>query len=84
MVRRGRIKFFISNAGLEVNVIYKIIKKEVDLMKKHALLVFSIAFLAIGILGIIGVGFFHSNQILEIIEIVLGGVGLLLVFGRMK
>lgn len=53
-------------------------------MKKHALLVFSISFLAIGILGIIGVGFFHSNQILEIIEIVLGGVGMLLVFGRMK
>jgi len=53
-------------------------------MKKHALLVFSLAFLAIGILGLIGVGFFHSNTVLEIIQIVLGGVGLLLVFGKLK
>jgi|AGTN01.2.fsa_nt_gi hypothetical protein len=53
-------------------------------MKRHALLIASIAFLAIGILGLIGVSFFHSNQILEIIEIVLGGVGLLLVFGKLK
>ena len=53
-------------------------------MKKHALLIFSIAFLLIGILGIIGVGFFNANQILLIIEIALGGFGLLLVFGKLK
>lgn len=53
-------------------------------MKKHALLIASIAFLAIGILGLVGVGFFQSNQTLEIVEIVLGGIGLLLVFGRLK
>ena len=51
-------------------------------MKKHALLIFSIAFLLIGISGIIGVGFFNANQILLIIEIALGGFGLLLVFGN--
>lgn len=51
---------------------------------KRALLVFSICFLAIGILGLIGVGFFASNQILEIAEIVLGGIGLLFAFGRLK
>ena len=53
-------------------------------MKKHALLIFSIAFLAIGILGLIGIGFFSSNTILEIIETALGGIGLLFVFGKLK
>ena len=53
-------------------------------MKKHALLVFSIAFMAIGFLGLIGVGFFHSNTVLEIIEIVFGGIGLLIEFGKIK
>ena len=53
-------------------------------MKKHALLILNIALLAIVILGIIGVGFFSANQILLIIDIVLGGVGLLLVFGKIK
>lgn len=62
----------------------KKITRKVITMRKHALLVFSLAFLGIGILGLIGVGFFHSNSVLEIVQIVLGGVGLLLVFGRLK
>ena len=53
-------------------------------MKKHALLVFSIAFIAVGALGLIGVGFFQSNTVLEIAEIVFGGLGLLIEFGKIK
>jgi hypothetical protein len=53
-------------------------------MKKNALLFASIAFLVIGILGLVGVAFFQSNQILEIVEIVFGGIGLLLVFNKLN
>ncbi len=53
-------------------------------MKKHALLVFSIAFIAIGLLGLIGVSFFHSSTLLEIVEIAFGGIGLLIEFGKIK
>ncbi|MDP2892406.1 MAG: hypothetical protein Q8O09_04645 [Bacillota bacterium] len=53
-------------------------------MKRIALLVLSIAFLSIGILGLVGVGFFKSSEVLEIIEIVLGGGGLLIAFGKWR
>ena len=68
----------------QLNIIVKNIRKKRDIMKKNALLIFSIAFLAIGGLGLIGIGFFKANLILMIIEIVLGAVGLLLVFGKIK
>jgi hypothetical protein len=53
-------------------------------VKKTALAVLSIAFLVIGIFGLVGVGFFSSNTVLEIIEIVLGGGGLLISLGKWK
>jgi hypothetical protein len=58
--------------------------KEAYPVKKTALAVLSIAFLVIGIFGIVGVGFFSSNTVLEIIEIVLGGGGLLISLGKWK
>lgn len=52
-------------------------------LKRSLTLVLSIAFLAIGILGLLGVGFFSSNNVLEIIQVALGAVGLLLAFGKL-
>lgn len=53
-------------------------------MKKTALVVLSIAFLVIGVFGVVGVGFFSSNTILGIIEIILGAGGLLISLGKWK
>lgn len=52
-------------------------------LKKNFYLILSIAFVVIGVLGLLGVGFFSSNVVLEIIEIVLGALGLLFSFGKL-
>lgn len=53
-------------------------------MKRTALIVLSIAFLVIGIFGLIDVKFFQANTILEVIEVVLGAVGLIISLGKWK
>jgi len=52
-------------------------------LKRSYFLIMSIAFIVIGVLGLLGVGFFSSNTVLEIIQIVIGGLGLLFSFGKL-
>jgi hypothetical protein len=53
-------------------------------MKKTALIVLSIAFLVIGIFGLMDIKFFQSNTILEIIEVVSGSIGLIISLGKWR
>lgn len=52
-------------------------------LKRSFYLIMSIAFLVIGVLGLLNVGFFSSNSILEIIQVVIGALGLLFSFGKL-
>lgn len=52
-------------------------------LKKYFALILSISFLVIGILGLLGIGFFSSNSVLEVIQIILGSLGLLFYFGKL-
>ena len=47
-------------------------------MKHTALVVLSIAFLVVGVLGIVDIGFFASNNGLGLLEIMLGVGGLII------
>ena len=51
-------------------------------IKKNFTLILSLAFIVVGVLGLIGVAFFTSNTILEIIQVALGGIGLLFSIGK--
>lgn len=53
-------------------------------LKLIALFVLSIAFIVIGLLGLLGVGFFSSNVGLEIIELILGAAGLIIAIVRTR
>lgn len=53
-------------------------------MKRTMLYILSIAFLAVGILGLFNVSYFNCNTVVEIIETALGAVGLIVAMMKRK
>lgn len=54
------------------------------IMKRTMLYILSIAFLAVGILGLFNVSYFNCNTVVEIIETALGAVGLIVAMMKRK